>query len=125
MKRRNIPMNENNRSQAHVPESCRVLKNATGTAPGMWFEKEGTIFVSMPGVPAEMKYIMTEHVIPELNKRFTSQVIIHRNIMTYGTFEAKLAEILKDFEEGLPENIKLAYLPSSGIIKLRLTGTGK
>jgi len=78
----------------------------------------------MAGVPAEMKYIMTEHVLPELNKRFTSQVIIHRNIMTYGTFEAKLAEILTDFEQGLPENIKLAYLPSSGIIKLRLTGRG-
>ena len=93
--------------------------------PGMWFEKDGTIFVSMPGVPDEMKYIMNEHVLPELNKRFTSQIIIHRNIMTYGTFEARLAEILTDFEAGLPSNIKLAYLPSSGVIKLRLTGTGK
>jgi nicotinamide-nucleotide amidase len=78
----------------------------------------------MPGVPYEMKYLMTELVLPELNKRFTSQVIIHRNIMTYGTFESKLADILTDFESGLPENIKLAYLPASGIIKLRLTGTG-
>lgn len=125
IKRRNNQMNENNRKQSHVPESCKVLTNARGTAPGMWFEKNGTIFVSMPGVPSEMKYIMTEHVIPELNKRFTSQVIIHRNIMTYGTFEAKLAEILAGFEKGLPHNIKLAYLPSSGIIKLRLTGTGR
>jgi len=124
MSRRNFPMNENNRRQAEVPESCRVLRNATGTAPGMWFEKDGTIFISMPGVPYEMKYLMTEHVLPELNKRFTSQVIIHRNIMTYGTFEAKLAEILTGFEAGLPENIKLAYLPASGVIKLRLTGTG-
>ena len=124
MSHRNFPMNDNNRRQAEVPESCRVLKNATGTAPGMWFEKDGTIYISMPGVPHEMKYIMTEHVLPELNKRFTSQVIIHRNIMTYGTFEAKLAEILTDFESGLPENIKLAYLPASGVIKLRLTGTG-
>ncbi len=66
--------------------------------PGMWFEKNGTIFVSMPGVPYEMKYLMSTHVIPELNKRFTSQVIIHRNIMTYGTFEAKLAETLTGFE---------------------------
>jgi nicotinamide-nucleotide amidase len=90
----------------------------------MWFEKDGTIFISMPGVPYEMKYIMTEHVLPELNKRFTSQIIIHRNIMTYGTFEAKLAEMLAGFETGLPENIRLAYLPASGIIKLRLTGTG-
>jgi nicotinamide-nucleotide amidase len=124
MLRRNFQMNENNRKQAEVPEACRVLSNATGTAPGMWFEKEGTIFISMPGVPYEMKHIMTEHVIPELKSRFTSQHIIHRNIMTYGTFEAKLAEILTDFEAGLPSSVKLAYLPSSGVIKLRLTGTG-
>ncbi len=124
LSRRNFPMNENNRRQAEVPESSRVLTNASGTAPGMWFEKEGTIFVSMPGVPYEMKHIMTQHVLPELNKRFTSQVIIHRNIMTYGTFEARLAEILTGFEAGLPENIRLAYLPASGIIKLRLTATG-
>jgi nicotinamide-nucleotide amidase len=124
MSRRNFPMNENNRRQAEVPELCRVLENAAGTAPGMWFEKEGTIYISMPGVPHEMKYIMTEHVLPELKKRFTSQIIIHRNIMTYGTFEAKLAELLTTFEAGLPENIKLAYLPASGVIKLRLTGVG-
>jgi len=124
MSRRNYPMNENNRRQAEVPESCRVLRNAAGTAPGMWFEKDGTIFVSMAGVPNEMKYIMNEHVLPELNRRFTSQIIIHRNIMTYGTFEAKLAETLKDFEAKLPASIKLAYLPSSGVIKLRLTATG-
>lgn len=124
MHHRKFAMNENNRKQAEVPESCRVLRNATGTAPGMWFEKEGTIFISMPGVPDEMKHIMTEHVLPELNKRFTSQVIIHKNIMTYGTFEAKLAEILTDFETALPSNIKLAYLPAQGVIKLRLTATG-
>jgi len=124
MRIRNFPMNEKNRRQAEVPESCRVLKNAAGTAPGMWFERDGTIYISMPGVPHEMKYLMTELILPELNKRFTSQTIIHRNIMTYGTFESKLAEILAPFESGLPENIKLAYLPASGIIKLRLTGTG-
>jgi nicotinamide-nucleotide amidase len=122
--RRNYPMNENNRRQAEVPESCRVLFNEAGTAPGMWFEKDDTIFISMPGVPNEMKYIMTEHVLPELNKRFRSQIIIHRNIMTYGSFEAKLAETLTDFESELPDCIKLAYLPSSGVIKLRLTATG-
>jgi nicotinamide-nucleotide amidase len=124
MGRRNFPMNENNRRQAEVPESCTVLTNAIGTAPGMWFEKDKTIYISMPGVPYEMKHIMTEHVLPELNRRFTSQIIIHKNIMTYGTFEAKLAEMLTGFEEQLPENIKLAYLPASGVIKLRLTGTG-
>ncbi len=124
MHHRKFAMNDNNRRQAEVPESCTVLKNAAGTAPGMWFEKDGTIYISMPGVPYEMKYLMNEHVLPELIKRFTSQVIIHRNIMTYGTFEAKLAEILTDFESGLPAKIKLAYLPTSGVIKLRLTGTG-
>jgi nicotinamide-nucleotide amidase len=124
MNHRKLTMNDNNRRQAEVPDVCRVLKNATGTAPGMWFEKNGTIFISMPGVPNEMKHIMKEHVLPELNKRFTSQIIIHRNIMTYGTFEAKLAEILTGFEAHLPESIKLAYLPSYGVIKLRLTATG-
>jgi len=124
MLRRNFPMNENNRRQAEVPESCKVLTNAVGTAPGMWFEKDETIFISMPGVPVEMKYIMSRHVLPALKKRFTSQVIIHRNIMTYGAPEARLAEILTGFEAGLPGHIKLAYLPSSGIIKLRLTGSG-
>jgi len=126
MIRRNwpVPMNDRNKRQAEVPESCMVLKNAAGTAPGMWFEKDGTIFISMPGVPHEMKYLMTEVVLPELNKRFTSQKIIHRNIMTYGTGESALAEILTEFESGLPESIRLAYLPATGIIKLRLTGTG-
>jgi len=124
MRQRNFPMNERNRRQAEVPESCRVLKNESGTAPGMWFEKDNTIYISMPGVPHEMKHLMDKMVLPELKKRFTSQTIIHRNIMTYGTFESKLADILTDFESGLPKNVKLAYLPASGIIKLRLTGTG-
>lgn len=126
MIRRNwtVPMNDKNKRQAEVPESCRVLKNAAGTAPGMWFEKDGTIFISMPGVPHEMKNLMSEVVLPELNKRFTSQKIIHRNIMAYGTGESALAEILTEFESGLPESIRLAYLPATGIIKLRLTGTG-
>jgi nicotinamide-nucleotide amidase len=124
MRKRNFPMNKNNSKQAEVPESCRVLKNEAGTAPGMWFEKDNTIFVFMPGVPYEMKYLMKEHVIPELKKRFRSQVIVHRNIMTYGDPEAKLAEMLEEFESALPREIKLAYLPASGIIKLRLTGTG-
>ena len=122
--RRNFLMNDNNRRQAEVPESCTVLFNAAGTAPGMWFEKDNTIFISMPGVPFEMMHIMKEHVIPELIKRFSTQIIIHRNIMTYGTFEARLAEILQDFEAELPAEIKLAYLPSSGVIKLRLTAFG-
>jgi nicotinamide-nucleotide amidase len=125
MLRRNFPMNDRNRRQAEVPESCRVLKNATGTAPGMLFEKDGTVFISLPGVPHEMKYLMTELVLPDMNQRFISQSIIHKNIMTYGTGESALAEMLSDFESGLPECIRIAYLPASGIIKLRLTGTGE
>lgn len=124
LKRRNFPMNENNRRQAEVPENCKVLRNAAGTAPGMWFEKDKTVFISMPGVPGEMKYVMSEHVLPELKRRFSSQVIIHKNIMTYGGMEAKLAEQLAGFEASLPREIKLAYLPAYGIIKLRLTATG-
>jgi len=125
MKRRGVQMNENNRRQAEVPEACRVLTNTRGTAPGMWFEKEGTVLVSMPGIPYEMQYIMTEHVIPALKKRFCSQTIIHKNIMTYGAPEARLAELLTGFEQALPAEIRLAYLPNYGIIKLRLTATGK
>ena len=124
MSRRGIPMNENNRKQAEVPENCIVLKNIRGTAPGMLFEKEGKLFISMPGIPYEMQYIMTKHVIPELKKRFQLQTIIHRNIMTYGLPEARLAEKLTGFEKSLPGEIGLAYLPNYGIIKLRLTAIG-
>ncbi len=122
--RRGWTMNENNRRQALVPDNCQVLQNALGTAPGMLFEKERTIFVFMAGVPYEMKYVMTEHVLPMLKERFRSQVIIHKNIMTYGVSEARLAELLAGFEDSLPGDIRLAYLPSSGINKLRLTATG-
>lgn len=122
--RRNLEMNENNRRQALVPESCRVLANYAGTAPGMLFEKEGKIIVSMPGVPSEMKHIMQEHVLPMVAAMAGGGTIIHRNIMTYGTFEAKLAERLEGFEQELPAMVKLAYLPAHGVIKLRLTCTG-
>jgi nicotinamide-nucleotide amidase len=122
--KRNLEMNENNRRQALVPDNCRVLANKAGTAPGMLFEKEGKIVVSMPGVPSEMKYIMKEHVLPMISARAGARTIIHRNIMTYGTFEARLAERLEEFERELPATVKLAYLPAHGVIKLRLTGTG-
>jgi len=124
IRRRGTSMNENNRRQSLVPDTCQVLYNAMGTAPGMLFEKDKTALIFMPGVPYEMKYIMTEHVLPLLKKRFSSPVIIHRNIMTYGVPEARLAELLTGFEDSLPGDIRLAYLPSSGIIKLRLTATG-
>jgi len=122
--RRNLEMNENNRRQAMVPENCRVLANHAGTAPGMLFEKEGKIIVSMAGVPSEMKHIMQEHVLPLVSAMAGGRTIIHRNIMTYGTFEAKLAERLETFETELPDMVKLAYLPAHGVIKLRLTSTG-
>ncbi|MDZ7634284.1 MAG: nicotinamide-nucleotide amidohydrolase family protein [Bacteroidales bacterium] len=117
-------MNDNNRRQALVPDNCTVLANNRGTAPGMLFNIEGRIVISMPGVPSEMKYIMQEHVLPLVAARAGGWVIIHRNIMTYGTFEAKLAERLQGFERELPREIRIAYLPAYGVIKLRLTGTG-
>ena len=124
LRRRNFPMNENNRRQALVPDSCTVLQNRTGTAPGMLFEKNDRLFISMPGVPFEMKYIMREHVLPMISKRYQGNFIIHRNIMTFGTFEALLAERLEPFERELPSGIRLAYLPEQGVIKLRLTASG-
>jgi nicotinamide-nucleotide amidase len=124
LRRRNLQMNENNRRQAMVPDNCRVLQNLTGTAPGMLFEKSGKIVVSMPGVPHEMKHIMKEHVLPLLADRLSGGVIVHKNIMTYGVAEAMLAERLVIFEMELPAEIKLAYLPAYGVIKLRLTAVG-
>ncbi|MDT8401685.1 MAG: competence/damage-inducible protein A [Bacteroidales bacterium] len=125
IRNRGLHMNENNIRQAEVPEGCSVLSNELGTAPGMWFEKEARVLVSMPGVPYEMKHIMTEHVIPGINVFFKRPFIKYRLVMTFGTFEAHLAEILEDFEREMPASVKLAYLPTSGIIKLRLTGRGE
>jgi nicotinamide-nucleotide amidase len=124
-RRRNWPMNNNNRRQAEVPANCTVLINKFGTAPGMRFEKEGTLIFSMAGVPFEMKHIMTEYVIPELSKIVQDFSILHRNIMVYGISESSLSEKLAGFETELPSQVKLAYLPSFGIVKLRLTAKGK
>jgi nicotinamide-nucleotide amidase len=124
LKKRNLEMNDNNRRQANVPDNCTVLVNRAGTAPGMMFTRGEKRVISMPGVPSEMKYIMTEHVLPMIARQAGGDVIIHKNIMTYGTFEAKLAERLQDFERGLPPEVRIAYLPSYGLIKLRLTGCG-
>jgi len=124
LRRRNLQMNENNRQQAMVPDTCKVLLNLTGTAPGMLFEKQDKIIVSMPGVPHEMKHIMKEHVLPLLAEKLTGMVIVHKNIMTYGIAEAMLAERLETFEKELPADIRLAYLPAFGVIKLRLTASG-
>lgn len=109
--------------QAEVPDVCEVLQNKRGSAPGMIFEKDGAIFVSMPGVPYEMQGIM-EDVIPYLEKRFELPTIIHKTILTAGIGESSLAEIIKGFEEQLPAEIRFAYLPAYGIVRLRLTTTG-
>ncbi len=122
--RRPGTMLERNLKQAEVPDVCTVLHNARGTAPVMWFEKDEKIFVSMPGVPHEMKGLMTNEVLPRIPKYFKLPVIIHRTAFTMGTGESIIAEKIKDFEESLPEHIKLAYLPGYGMVKLRLTAKG-
>lgn len=121
---RNRPILEVNLKQAEVPNVCEVLFNRVGTAPGMWFEKEGKIFISMPGVPFEMKSIMEHEALPRIKERFTSSAIVHKTIVTVGEGESFIAERIKDLETALPSWIKLAYLPSPGLVRLRLTGRG-
>jgi nicotinamide-nucleotide amidase len=123
-KARNFKVTELNRQQAMIPRGCIPLYNKNGTAPGMWFENKGKVFVSMPGVPFEMKPMMTEQVIPKLREKFNFGIIIHKTVMTTGVPESFLAEKIKEWEENLPENIKLAYLPQPGIVRLRLTAKG-
>jgi nicotinamide-nucleotide amidase len=121
---RGVKVTEVNRQQAMVPANCKVLPNVNGTAPCMWFEKENCIYVSMPGVPFEMKAIMEQEVIPLLLHK-QKQVIIHRTILTEGVGESMLASIIETWEDALPEFIKLAYLPQPGMVRLRLTAYGK
>jgi nicotinamide-nucleotide amidase len=114
-----------NLKQAEVPESCTVIHNANGTAPGMWFNKDGTVFVSMPGVPYEMKKMMGAEILPRLKKKYNLPTIVHRTILTQGIGESFLSEIIADWENSLAEkNIKLAYLPSPGMVRLRLSASG-
>jgi len=115
---------ERNRKQAEVPDVCTVLKNNNGTAPGMLFEKNGKIFISMPGVPHEMKGLMNDHVLPLLGARFALPFIGHRTALTVGMGESMLAELIKDWEQALPAFVKLAYLPNYGMVRLRLTASG-
>jgi nicotinamide-nucleotide amidase len=121
---RGVKINELNRKQAEVPDKCTVLHNACGTAPGMWFEKKGKIFVFMPGVPFEMKYIVSQQLIPRLKEYFKTPAIVHKTLMLQGVAESMLAQHLEEWENQLPSNIKLAYLPSPGLIRLRLTAKG-
>ncbi|MEI6173297.1 MAG: competence/damage-inducible protein A [Bacteroidota bacterium] len=127
--RRGYAVTELNRQQAELPETCTGIPNKAGTARGMWFEKDRTvggktIFVSMPGVPFEMKGMMTGYVIPRLKEIFQTPFIYHRTLLTQGIGESFLAAHIENWESALPGNIKLAYLPQPGIVRLRLSGTG-
>jgi nicotinamide-nucleotide amidase len=122
--RRPAPILDSNLKQAEVPDTCTVLHNARGTAPGMLFKKNGNVFISLPGVPHEMQGLITNEVIPRLLKEFDMPVILHRTAFTSGQGESMIAEHIKDFETALPAYIKLAYLPGYGMVKLRLTTTG-
>lgn len=126
--RRTGPMLERNLKQAEVPDNCVVLHNERGSAPGMWFSpttpRRGTVFISLPGVPHEMKGLMINEVIPRLQESFTLPAIVHKTAFTAGQGESMIAELLKEFEPALPPHIKLAYLPNYGMVKLRLTAQG-
>lgn len=113
-----------NKDQALVPSKCTVLHNEVGTAPGMWMKKENTVFISLPGVPFEMKYLVENEIIPKVVVEYERPYIIHRTILTYGQGESLVAERIEDWENNLPEFIKLAYLPALGRVRLRLSARG-
>lgn len=117
-------LNELNKGQAMLPEACQKISNPIGTAPGMWFEKSHKVFVSMPGVPHEMKKMMKDHILPRIKQHFNTPIIYHRIVRTAGVPESVLAEKIQDWEKALPSNIKLAYLPGLGQVRLRLTSFG-
>jgi len=117
-------MLETNRRQALVPDVCKILPNNFGTAPGMWFTKDNTSIISMPGVPYEMKPLVSEQLLPALQKELGIPVIVHKTVMTQGVPESYLAEMIKDWELSLPACMKLAYLPRPGVVRLRLTVKG-
>ena len=119
------PASQINKDQALVPSKCQVLFNKVGTAPGMWMKKEDTVYISLPGVPYEMKYIIENEILPKIVKEYERPYILHKTIMTYGQGESLVAERIEDWENNLPEFVKLAYLPAPGRVRLRLTGRGK
>jgi len=120
----NKPLNNLNKQQALVPSKAVVLPNKNGTAPGMWIEKKTKTFIALPGVPYEMKAIITDEVVPLITRKFTLPYIIHKTIVTQGEPESELAERIAFWEDALPQNISLAYLPNLGMVKLRLTAKG-
>ncbi|WP_251619898.1 competence/damage-inducible protein A [Odoribacter lunatus] len=125
LKGRGIALNENNRGQAVLPDNCRILRNFKGTASGMWFEREGKELISMPGVPFEMEHLMTTYVVPDLQKKYPRLQVAYRMLRVYDIPESELAEHLEAWEDALPQGIGLAYLPSPGWVKLRVTAKGE
>ena len=123
-KKYNIPYNKVQQYQAQLPSKATLLMNRMGTAPGMWFYENNTVFVSMPGVPYEMKGLMKHDVIPRIQEQFKLPFIIHKTVMTYGQGESVIAERIEDWANKLPDFIKLAYLPSFGRVRLRLSAKG-
>ena len=113
-----------NKDQALVPSKCTVLHNKVGTAPGMWMKKENTVFISLPGVPYEMKYLVENEIIPKVVREYKRPYILHKTILTYGQGESLVAERIENWENNLPDFIKLAYLPSPGRVRLRLSAKG-
>ncbi|NNC61184.1 MAG: competence/damage-inducible protein A [Eudoraea sp.] len=118
------PISEVNRKQAYLPSRAEVLHNKYGTAPGMWIEDKDKIFVSLPGVPYEMKELMSKYVLPRIAEKYNTPFILHKTLMTYGLGESAIAERIADIEDNLPSYIKLAYLPNLGKVRLRLTAKG-
>ena len=118
------PASQMNKDQALLPSKAEVLFNKVGTAPGMWMKKENTVYISLPGVPYEMKYLVDNEIIPKVVKEYKRPYIIHKTILTYGQGESLVAERIEDWENNLPEFIKLAYLPNPGRVRLRLTARG-
>lgn len=118
------PISQMNKDQALVPSKCTILKNPNGTAPGMWMKKEHTVFISLPGVPYEMKNILELEIVPKIIKEYKRPFIIHQTVLTYGQGESLVAERIEDWENNLPGFIKLAYLPSPGRVRLRLSARG-
>ncbi|MDO9510721.1 MAG: competence/damage-inducible protein A [Bacteroidales bacterium] len=121
---RALPMTHINSQQAMLPEACIPIPNENGTARGMWFEKDGTIIISMPGVPFEMKPMVSNYVIPEIKKRFDLPVILHKTILTHGIGESFLSDLVETWEMSIDKRIKVAYLPQPGVVRVRLSCTG-
>lgn len=119
---RGVDLNDLNMKQAELPDTCEVLHNSAGTAQGMWFKKDDRDYISLPGVPYEMKAIYHEEMEPRLKQRFDLPAIHHVTVLTHGMPESEMAGLIHNWEESLPANVKLAYLPSPGILRLRLTG---